>query len=48
MIVLSSRRGADQMLSGLADWLKILNAKNEIYRVRKGTLTGLICWTKSL
>lgn len=36
------------MLSGLADWLKILSTKNEIYRVRKGILTGLISWTKSL
>lgn len=36
------------MLSGLADWLKIVNTKDEIYRVKKGILAGLICWTKSL
>lgn len=29
------QRYANQMLSGLADWLKILNTKDEIYRVKK-------------
>lgn len=42
------KRDANQMLSGLADWLKTVNTKDEIYRVKKGILTGLICWTKSL
>ena len=36
------------MLSGLADQLKIGNTKDEIYSLKKGILTGLICWTKSL
>lgn len=34
--------------SDLANWLKIANTKDETYWVKKGILTGLICWTKSL
>lgn len=48
MVIISFKKDANQMLSGLADWLKMLNTKNEIYRVRKAILTGLISWTKSL
>lgn len=48
MTIITFKRDANQMLSGLADQLKTVNTKDEIYGVKKGILAGLIFWTKSL
>lgn len=41
-------KGMQIRCSDLANWLKIVNTKDETYWVKKGILTGLSCWTKSL